>query len=409
MHLILILDGFGYDVVKNFKQAGGFKGFHGPSAVVAPYPSMTDLCVQDLVRGEPCTALEARYFDRKANRVKGGMLAYLMGQNQPYRTKLDWRAASWLDAVCYIAPWLAFKLELRGLKSRFFSTSREVFVGYLVTTAGIGTKYGTAGQNICLGYIEDFCADIMEARPGLRITLVSDHGHGYVRSYPYDIRQELRNLGWNPNSRLEKDNDVVYPAFGLVHCAGFYTKQPERLAKDLAQLACAELVTYKTGDKVVILTKGKRAYVWPSSSKHARERGNPPLDPSFCWDDDDCRFTYLNVNGDPLELELTEGSELEMTNNEWLNKSLMHRYPCAPQRLWRAHTDLVQNTPDVILALKNGYVFGSKLLSIFAHVESTHGGLNRSNSLAFRLDTRHLPEYIVTSREALAPSPVSSP
>lgn len=401
MRLILILDGFGYDVVKRYTEAGGFKGFNGPSAVVAPYPSMTDLCIEDLVGGEPCEGLEAKRYVIKENRVRGGNLAYLLGQNQPYRAKLDYRAASWLDALCYVAPWLAFKLELKRLKTRFVSAKKDAFIGYLVTTAGIGTKYGAAGQNICLNHIEELCAELSQTEPKLRITLVSDHGHGYVRSYLYDINRRLKELSWRPRRSLDDAKDVVYPAFGLVHCAGFNTRQPSQLAQDLSSLSCTELVTFKDGDKVVILAKGRKGFIWPSSFRHSCESRNPPLDPSFRWDDDECKFTYLNVTGDPLDLDLADGDELEMGADGWLNKSLEHRYPCAPERLWRAHTDLVQNAPDVILAIKDGYFFGSKLLAKFAHVESTHGGLNRSNSLAFMLDNRHEMPTIVRSRNAL--------
>ncbi len=379
MRLILILDGFGYDVVKRYTEAGGFKGFNGPSAVVAPYPSMTDLCIEDLVGGEPCEGLEAKRYVIKENRVRGGNLAYLLGQNQPYRAKLDYRAASWLDALCYVAPWLAFKLELKRLKTRFVSAKKDAFIGYLVTTAGIGTKYGAAGQNICLNHIEELCAELSQTEPKLRITLVSDHGHGYVRSDLYDINRRLKELSWRPRRSLDDTKDVVYPAFGLVHCAGFNTKQPERLAQDLSELPCTELVSHKAGDKLAILAKGKKGYVWKNGEA----------------------FTYLNVTGDPLDLDLADGDELEMGADGWLNKSLEHRYPCAPERLWRAHTDLVQNAPDVILAIKDGYFFGSKLLAKFAHVESTHGGLNRSNSLAFMLDNRYEMPTVVRSRDAL--------
>lgn len=379
MHLILILDGYGYNVVKRYKEAGGFKGFHEPSAVVAPYPSMTDLCIEDLLGGEPCEALEAHYYDTKINRTKGGKLAYLLGQNQPYRAKLDYRAASWIDALCYVAPWLAFKLELRRLKLRFAKAKDGVFVGYLVATAGIGTKYGAAGQNMCLGRIDELCAGLKLVDPELKITLVSDHGHGYVRSRYFDIRREFGKLGWRFVSRLGEGKELIYPAFGLVHCAGFHTKQPAQLANDLIRLDCTELVTFKDGDRVAILAKDKLGHIWQTMTG----------------------FAYLNVSGDPLDLDLTQGEILELSNAEWLDKILVHHYPCAPERLWRAHTDLVQNTPDVIVDLKDGIFFGSRLLGRLAHVESTHGGLNRSNSLAFAMTDGQPLAPVLRSRETL--------
>lgn len=368
MHLTLILDGFGYDTVKAYVAQGGFKGFHGPSAVVAPYPSMTDLCIQDLLGGEPCEALEARYYDEKRNRIRGGNVAYLFGQNQPYRKKLNYRGAAWIDALCYIAPWSAFKLELRRLNHRLTKAKTEKFIAYLVSTAGIGTKYGQPGQNMCLGRIDSMCQELVRRIPGLRITLVSDHGHGYVSSAYFDIRHELKRRGWRFVSSLGQDKELAYPAFGLVHCAGFHTRKAEALAEDLRELACNEIVSYLNKNRVRIITKQGQGEVWPNPTG----------------------YSYLNIQDDPLKLGTKKGETLQISCEGWLDISIDHQYPCAPERLWRAHTKLVRNTPDVIMALKDGYFFGSRLLGRFAHVESTHGGLNRSNSLAFCLDNQRI-------------------
>lgn len=374
--LILILDGFGYGTAKEFVAQGGFKGFQGPAAVVAPYPSMTDLCIQDLLGGESCEALEARYFDKQANRLRGGKIAYLFGQNQPYRKKIDYCGAAWIDALCYVAPWTAFKHEMRRLQSRLAKAKSENFVAYLVSTAGIGTKYGQAGQNMCLERIDSFFREQLTRRPDLRITLVSDHGHSYVASAYFDIRHELKRRGWTFAKKLRQDKDLVYPAFGLVHCAGFHTTKPDELADDLRGLACTEIVSYLADDKVIIKTAGGQGKIWPNPTG----------------------YSYLNIFGDPLRLDAQTGETLQIACNGWLDKSIVHHYPCAPERLWRAHTKLVKNTPDVILALKDGYFFGSRILGRFAHVESTHGGLNRSNSLAFCLDNkRKLPQSAKSS------------
>ncbi|MCK4600822.1 MAG: hypothetical protein KAU28_00045, partial [Phycisphaerae bacterium] len=88
-HLVIILDGFGYDLIKQYREAGGLRLFHAPSRVVAPYPTLTDVAMEDIFGHVPCAGFEVRYFDRKANRIVGGSGEYLAGANQPYNALLQ--------------------------------------------------------------------------------------------------------------------------------------------------------------------------------------------------------------------------------------------------------------------------------------------------------------------------------
>ncbi len=65
-HLVIILDGFGYDVVKDYYDKGSLRMFHPPSRVIAPYPTLTDVSMEDILGYIPCQGFEAMYYNRKA-------------------------------------------------------------------------------------------------------------------------------------------------------------------------------------------------------------------------------------------------------------------------------------------------------------------------------------------------------
>jgi len=377
MHVMMILDGFGYDVVRKYQSAGGFKNFKRLSPVVAPYPSLTDLCSQDLIQGEPCASLEARYYDPDRKKVVGGEIGYLLHVNQPYRDTIAYSPRPWIDSMCYVAPWYAFTLEMKRLRRKLAKFRGKEFVAYLVSTAGIGTKYGAAGQSMCLGRVDEFCTELKKAMPDLRISLVSDHGHGYTPSRSYDIRAELRARGWRFKSQLSAPKDIVYPALGLVHCAGFWSLNTEELIEDLKHIDCIDIISFKQDDIVTVTNHHGLGEITQAEDT----------------------LTYRNIHGDVLHLGLADGDQISLTSDEWLRRALHDKYPDALFRVWRAHNGLVKHTPSIIVALKDGFFFGSRLLNRFAKIESTHGGLNRINSLAFAMSTEKVLPEIMRTRD----------
>lgn len=385
MHLIVILDGFGYEVAKRHKDSGGFKDFHEPSKLIAPYPTLTDLCIQDLLQGERCEGMEAVYFDKKKGKIVGDTLSYLQYKNQPYSKILEFRSPSSIDGFSYIAPWLAFELELNSLKRQIQKKGGGIFRAYLISTAGISTKYAADGQLKCLKRLEIFLSEIKaHTSDALMITLLSDHGHSYYASRLAPIKNTLITKGWNFSRRLTTKDDVVQLSFGLVNYASFATLDAPRLANDLARISGVEIVSYKMLDSVIVLG--------PNDSSARINRAT-----NAC--------SYEPLSGDPLGLSRIlrsiESCDGFYDDNAVQMATIDHVYPSAPERLWRAHFGLVNNPPDVIASLGKEWHSGSRLLNFFATVESTHGSLNRTNSQAFAISTTKELPTAIRSREIM--------
>ena len=378
-HLVLILDGFGYDVVSKYYQEGGLRLFHPPSRVIAPYPTMTDLCVQDLIGGMACRACEARYFDRAANRLVGGSGDYLGGANEPYNRLLQYRAESLWDVIGYIDPWAAFGKEVNDAKRVFDRAETKEMLAYFVSSAGVSVRIGAEGQVRCLKRIDQMVNQVIWETHGLtKVTLTSDHGHSYTPGKRVDFEGYLRKKGWRLADSLRKERDVVYVQFGLVTFADFATFQPARLAEDLVGLPGVEITSYADGGDVVVLSDdGGQARIGRAGD----------------------RYSYQAVKGDPLKLagilSKMDAAGGFYDADELLAATFDHVYPAPLERLWRAHFGLVRNPPDVLVSLKNDCYSGSASFAGSVTIVSTHGGLNRANSTTFIMSTAgELPELL---------------
>lgn len=371
-HLVLILDGFGYDVVKGFHDAGGLRLFHPPSRVVAPYPTITDPAMQDILGHMPCLAFEPMYYDRKAGRIVGGSGDYIAGRNQPYNALLDYRAEMLWDAIGYVAPWEVFGKEANDCKRLFDRRKTQELLAYFVSSAGLGTRAGKDGQIKCLRRIDQLVNQVVTETRGLtKVTLLADHGHSYTPARQIAFAPHLKKKGWRVTERLRGPRDVAWIRFGLLTYAGFATNSPAKLAADLAELEGVELASCAENEAVVALgPHQQRAMI--------RRIGG--------------RYGYTPVKGDPLGLapvlaKLKPDEKGCFGADELLAATIDHVYPAPLQRLWRAHFALVENPPDVIVSLADRFYSGSKGFAGSVSIASTHGGLNRANSVTFIMST----------------------
>lgn len=372
-HLVIILDGFGFEVIREAYDQGRLRMFHPPSKVVAPYPTLTDLAMDDLLGCAPSEGFEARYYSRTRNDMVGGTGRYMSGESMMYNHAMDYRADLLWDAVGYIYPWKVFGKEINDIKRAYDKpTCKRQFVGYLVSSAGVGTQQGATGQRRCLDKLEQLITQVLWESHGLtKITLLADHGHSYTQGIAAPVDSCLASKGWHTVKHLQTDRDVIVVRFGLVTFASFITQQPAALAADLADCKGVEMTSYADGDAVVALSPdGGRAEI--------RKR--------------DGRYIYTTLRGDPLKLlpilaRLSADEDNSYDPDDLLAATVDHEFPAPLQRLWRAHFGLVKNPPDVICSLANGYYFGNEEFAERVDIASTHGALNRSNSVTFIMST----------------------
>ena len=383
-HVLIVVDGFAYDAVRRHFEDGGLRLFHRPSRAIAPYPVMTDMCMEDMLGYIPCPAFEAKYYDREAGRIVGGSMAYLQGRNEPYNELLDYRAGLLMVPFLYIYPQAVFGKELNDCKKAFDREGqRPEFLTYFSSTAGMSTALGEAGQHESLRGLERLMLQILAETRGLvKFTLASDHGHQYEPLTRIDFETVLEAKGWRRTDRLGRPRDFALIEFGLTTYASFSTNERVQLAGDLVSIYGVELASYAEGEAVVVLAPGgERAVI--------RQRDN--------------RYAYEPTAGDPLGLgailaKLTPDADSFYDADELLAATVEHDWPAPLQRLWRAHFALVEHVPDVIVSLRGDRCVGTKWYLSFVRGESTHGSLARLSSTAFVMSTAGpLPRFMRSS------------
>jgi len=397
-HVVIILDGIGYDVLREFYDQGHLRVFHPPSRVVSPYPSLTDLCLEDALNHIPAAGMEAKYFDRHANAMVGGSMNYLKGANQPYDDLLHYRANLIMDALGYLAPSRVFKHELNNAKKALDKTRNDSpeFLAYFVSSAGLGTALGQAGQIEALVNVERLVNQLLyETRGQIRLTMFADHGHTYTPGRRVPLEKHLAARGWNVVETLQGPRDVAYVRFGLITSASFSTDSPAELAADLVTMEGVELASFACdfpfGPVVVVYGPG-----------------GPGSNSAIIHRTDNDAYYYHALQGDPLNYLPILANVPRQEDGSYRDADLLAatadcEYPMALQRLWRAHFGLVEHPPDVIVSLANDVYSGSRWMAFFATVASTHGSLNRVNSTTFAMTTIAPLPPILQSRD-LAPA-----
>lgn len=395
-HLAIILDGFGYEVVKGYYDSGGLRFCHPPSRVICPYPAMTDPAIEDLLGYMPAPACEAMYYDRTKGRQAGGAMDYLAGKNMPYNHLLQYRAGELSDALGYLWPRGVFRGEVNDLKRLFDKRQTQEVLAYFVSSAGLGTRFGKEGQLEALRQVDRLVNQIVwETRGLVKVTLTADHGHSYTPSTRIPLEKALVAKGWRLTDRLKDKKDAVYIRFGLETYAAFYTDSSPALAEDLIRTDGVELASYPDGDAVVVLGGKDPNHPDANSIGMAFVRRKAG------------RYSYQVETGDPLRLKgilpgLHADAEGYYEPNEMLSATVEHYYPAPLERLWRAHFALVEHPPDVIVSLEDRFYSGSTSFGGAVSIASTHGGLNVRNCTAFVMSSAGALPPFMRSRDVPA-------
>ncbi|MCL6481945.1 MAG: hypothetical protein K6U02_09475 [Firmicutes bacterium] len=388
--LVVCIDAVPFGVMEELWQRGHFREFHRPSALVSTFPSDSELAIAAALHAPPGPGYEHQYFDRAANRLRGGVFVTLSGRSIPYLPRFDYVAPGWHKSVQYVLVRRAWHAEMGRLRQRFRETQKPVFHAHVSSGDPLFHRLPRAEAQSLLIEFEHVIREAYYAGRGeLGVLLWSDHGNSLVRSRSVPLDALLHARGWRRSDALRAPRDVVIPAYGLV---GFFVAYcaPEavaELAADLSRLEGAELVLYRGPEPNVAVLLG-------TGGRRARLR----------WNDAGTHYRYEPEQGDPIELEpvlaaLAAAGRLDaegwVADADLFAATARARLPDAVARIrtW-AGTTQVENPSDIVVSLKPGYYQGRGWFDRLVTMEGTHGALERDSSLGFAMGTDPLPETL---------------
>lgn len=372
--LVVILDSIPFGMVRDLYEQGRFRLFYPPSRTIPPFPVMTDLALAEFFGTSPSPAVEAQFYRR--SKLTDGFDTYAHERNANWLSHVDYYMPFLVHSVAYLWPYTWFDHEMGNIQRMFFKGHSELFIGYSVSPSCLGSFYGRDGHQGGLVRLDRFCQKVMQQLRGrVQITLMSDHGHKMVRSRRIPLRRVLRDMGYHVVTSLKGPQDVAVPEFGMVNCAAIYTHRAPSVARDLLGIEGIEQTAYLADSgEVVVGSRNGRARITSDSAGYRY----------------DCEF------GDPLEMRpVIESLRAKgavdakgfVEDRALFEATVDHTYPDAIHRLWRAFHGLVENQPDVLISVKDGWHCGSSTLALFMQMAATHGNLRHDSSGGFVMST----------------------
>lgn len=382
--VIICIDGVGVSTISKMRAQGHFKSFHSPSHMISTFPSLTNAALSRIL--EPAGAMmtggyEDNFFDTAANRMRGGILDRFRSDRfvrGTFRELFDYHPSALKSGLGYTAPPLSTYIEslsdLIRLRQKARNSRQPVFLGYTGATDSLAHLGGETLLRSFLEELDETVEDIVrDSKTPVSVTIFSDHGNDFRKYRRVGLKEPLRQAGFKLGNKIQDDQSVVLPQFGLVGSAVLFTrdKNEERLAGVLATVEGIDFVTYEQDGIVHVANRQGEATI--------EKRGD--------------EYRYVAIKGDPLDL-------LSMANGfikdeEWFALTRAGARPDVVRRIFDGATDGVLNRANVIVNLEDGYYTGSSLLDTFTLLQATHGNIGQGQSYGFVMSTMsEFPPYI---------------
>jgi hypothetical protein len=386
-HLIILLDSIPFQPLADACAQGDFPWFDPPQKVIAPFPSLTEICYSDLLHCPPLPGVIDQYWEPRAGR-HNGLFERAAGHYQPWERRLDYHSDFLEQGLAYLRPRVWHAVEVERVRQTFNRSADRVTICYVTSASGMMCRYGRQGLREILDDLRQLCLQILHERHGaVKISVLADHGHNLTPSKNLHLDALLTAAGFHPADSIKSDKDVVVEINGLVTYAGIHTRQPAQVADALLKHDQVEFTMYMEGDAVLL------------RSAHASAR----------IDFREGRVRYTPIAGDPLDyapiLEQLKGkmsTDGDATDDDWFAATKDHNYPDAPRRIWDAFHTRAVHTPTLMITLKDGYCAGLESFSKMIDMQSTHGGLNQLNTATFVMTMTGRTKQTLRTREVLS-------
>jgi hypothetical protein len=388
--LVLAIDGIGYSLFKDLRDAGYFRNFRPPAQMVSTFPSLSDPAWILITNSPTGQSYQKEFFDLRVKTKKGigkhsGNLLDHLSKPPLYEQGFDFKpeglfqhlaTMTWTETTAFY--WID------ALEREFFkSKKKDGFFALLINTDILGH---TKGKKPLLEYLVELdkklkrLEKIYKKKTGtsLEIIMVSDHGLAFSKPKPIQLDDFLKKNGWNFAKTLKDTKDVTYVFAEIVAFAALYCLDDsrEKLARDLSSIDGVQSSMFPSGTNTVDIfsESGKnhsRITVYPKTKKidYKLLKGKDPYDQ-----------IHMFAKG-PLNL------------NKYFIETLSHVYPDALYRIWQGFYKVVLQKPSVMINPKLGYVFANpslKFLTLLTGLEGTHGSLHKEESVGIITSTKRL-------------------
>ena len=393
---MIALDAVPFRVVEAARRRGAFAEWAAPSAVVAPFPTVTHVAFASLFEPfgvPPSMGYELRHFDTTANATVGGGVLDYARDRPPWFEFFDLPHRSLAAELAnYVSPRSAARHAVDEIEREMLEATPDVFLAYIGATDGLMHIHGDDHMVELLIEIDQRLVALRARhqqarnRP-LRIVLFSDHGCGNAKIHHAEgLDRLLRDAGLHVVEQLRAPDDVVAPKFGLVNYGALFLQNADRAGAAAAAVAgheAVELAAFSPASNTVEVV---------ARAGHARIRWRGAIGTT--------RYRYDDLGGDPLQLadarrRIEDDGALDgdgyAADDEWLRASMSGYYPDALRRLREALTgDRVQSRANVLFSFGPTWAGGWHSAVVGAWVRGgrlagTHGGLDRESSLGFYL------------------------
>ena len=394
--LVLLLDGVSYRDVKalqagvtytnshgrQLSRQGFHQGYFPASRMISTFPAASDVAWTDIFGNRPLPGYQRTYFSAATGseiRQNG------VTTSMEYELQMHWELESGtLRKFGYLRPQATFKHEVRELEKNFFQTrdGSENFYGLIRASDDAQHTSGDIFALLCFldNELKKLC-ERYQASEGrkLELLILSDHGNNHAGAGKrLPIRAFLEDAGYRVTDGIHRAKDVVLPTVGIqcwveLHCAPPETETLAELLVDLKGVDCLTAQVFGHPHQFVLL-----------NAKRERAR--------IEWKPGQNSFRYTPEHGDPLGYQpvleaLARQHQFDADGfapaDAWMRETLTHRYPLAPERIVRGHTQAALNPAPILISLTNGYVHSSlvlKQLSSLIRLGGTHGSLDDLSS-----------------------------
>lgn len=370
-HLILLLDSIPFETMKERYDGGDLRWFDPPQKMIAPFPSLTEVCYSDVLHAPPLPGFIDEYFDPRDEKRKGILWNRVRGFRQPWERRLDYTASFAAEGLSFLHPDGWFDAELELARRTVDESPNRVMIVYIASAAPMVCKYGKWGAERVLDGVRQLCLQLLyERRGAIKISMMADHGHNYMPSRNFSLDKILTTAGFHPADKIRGDKDCVVEINALVTCAAVDTLHPAEIAAVLCQHEQIEMAIYSDGPRTIIRTAAGSAAV--------ECRGG--------------RLRYVPIDADVLAYEAliarlkaegTMDADGFASDEIWFNQTVDEYWPNAPRSVWDSLHGHFINTPTILLSIKDGYYSGLSAYEKYIKMASTHGGLNQINCATF--------------------------